>query len=109
MAAVLPAFTSGENESELRWSENALILLERAPVAIDIAKVLIDVIEPTSWMGSRAEAIKQRLPLLDDLARVLGPAHSEQVSLWRGKLVRTIEREARRELDEHRAQDERFE
>jgi hypothetical protein len=47
--------------------------------------------------------------LLDGLARVLGTAHAEQIALWRSRITKTIDREARRELEEHRARDERFE
>jgi len=62
-----------------------------------------------SWSGSRAEAIKQRLPLLDALASMLEPEHTEQIAAWRSQITKTIEREARRELEEHRANNERFE
>jgi hypothetical protein len=109
VAPLLPAFESGTDEAGLRWSEKVLTLLKRAPQPIDVARSLVDLIEPMSWSGSRAEAIKQRLPLLDGLARLLGPEHAEQIALWRSRITKTIDREARRELEEHRARDERFE
>lgn len=109
IAPLLPAFVSGADGAGLQWSENVLTLLERAPKPINVAESLVVLIEPMSWSGSRAEAIKQRLPLLDGLARVLGPEHAEQVALWRSQITKTMDREARRELEEHRARDERFE
>jgi len=109
VAPLLPAFAPGGDEAGLRWSEAVLILLERAPRPIDVAASLVDLIRPMSWSGSRAEAIKQRLPLLDALASMLGPEHAEHIAAWRSQIAKTIEREARRELEEHRANNERFE
>ncbi len=74
-----------------------------------MAKSLVELIEPMSWSGSRAEAIKQRLPLLHELSRLLGPEPAEQIEFWRSQLIKTMDREARRELEDHRARDERFE
>ena len=109
VAPLLPAFAPGTDEAGLRWSENVLTLLEQAPRPIDVAESLVDLIEPRSWSGSRAEAIKQRLPLLDELARVLGSGHAEQIATWRSQITKTMEREARREMEEHRTSNERFE
>lgn len=109
VAPLLPAFAPGADEARPRWSEAVLILLERAPRPIDVAASLVDLISPMGWSGSRAEAIKQRLPLLDALASMLGPEHAEQIAAWRSQIAKTIEREARRELEEHRTNNERFE
>ncbi len=108
VAAILPAFAPGEGDSVV-WSEKVLVLLQEAPQPLAVAKSLVSIVEPMSWVGSRAEAIKKRLPLLEQLEKALGPDHSEQVSAWRSQIVKTIDREARRELEEHRARDERFE
>jgi len=40
---------------------------------------------------------------------MLEPEHTEQIAAWRSQITKTIEREARRELEEHRANNERFE
>jgi hypothetical protein len=109
VAPLIPAFESSDDKTKLNWSENILALLKRAPNPIKVAESLVSLIEPMSWSGSRAEAIKQRLPLLDELADVLGPDHAAQVTAWRSQITKTIEREARRELEEHRTRDERFE
>jgi hypothetical protein len=109
VAPLLPAFAQKTEVGGVQWSKEVLSLLTQAPEPINVAEALVELIEPMGWSGSRAEAIKQRLPLLDELARVLGPAHEGQIMIWRGKINRTIERETRRELDEHRASNERFE
>ena len=109
VAPLLPAFEPGANEESPQWSEKVLMLLERAPQPMEVAKSLVRLVEPTGWSGLRSEAIRQRLPLLDGLARALGPAHAEQVARWRSEIDKTIDRETRRELEEHRNRDERFE
>ena len=109
VAPLLPAFSPETDESGPRWSEAVLTLIQHAPRPIDVAASLVSLIEPMSWSGSRAEAIRQRLPLLDELARVLGAKHADQIVIWRGQIMKTMEREERRELEEHRASNERFE
>ena len=108
VAPLIPAFES-DDEKKLKWSENVLTFLKRAPNPITVAESLVSLIEPMSWSGSRAETIKRRLPLLDELASVLGPDHAAKVTTWRNQITKTIEREARRELEQHRNRDERFE
>jgi hypothetical protein len=71
--------------------------------------VVVDVIIPMSWSGSRAEVIRQRLPLLDDLNRMVGPGHEAEIVQWRRHITEVMEQEARRELEEHRSRNERFE
>ncbi|RYG57387.1 MAG: hypothetical protein EON56_02590 [Alphaproteobacteria bacterium] len=109
VAPLLVAFDSQTEQSGLHWPASVLALLKRAPQPIEVARSLVELIEPMSYSGSRAEAIRQRLPLLDALARELGAMHAEQIELWRSQIIRIMDREARRELEEHRARDERFE
>ncbi|MGV8564671.1 LexA family protein [Pseudomonas aeruginosa] len=109
VAPLLPAFEPGTGETGLQWSKGVLALITQAPQPLEVARSLVGLIEPMSWSGSRAEAIKQRLPLLDELARMLGAAHAEQVAIWRSQITKTMERELRRELEDHRINSERFE
>jgi len=109
VAPLLPAFESKAEDGELAWSTRVKALLANAPDAAAVAGTLIDVLIPNSWNGSRAGAIRKRLPLLDQLSDILGPAHQEQVAVWRRHITRVIDHEARRELEEHRARNERFE
>ena len=109
VAPLLPAFESGADEADLRWSSEVIALLTETPRPIDVAASLVNLIEPMSWMGSRSEAIKRRLPLLDSLAKLIGPEHDVQIASWKKEIMKTIDRELRRELEEHRVRDERFE
>ncbi len=109
IARLLPAFEPHADDSELAWSTRVNALLTNAPDAAAVAETLIDVLIPSSWGGSRADAIRKRLPLLDQLSDILGPPHLEQVATWRRHVMRVIDHETRRELEEHRARNERFE
>jgi len=109
VAPLLPPFESQADNGELAWSTRVKALLTNAPDAAAVAETLIDALIPSSWSGSRADAIRKRLPLLDQLSDILGPAHQDQVAAWRRRVMRVIDYEARRELEEDRARDERFE
>ncbi len=109
VAPLLPAFDSQADDGALAWSTRVKALLANAPDAAAVAETLIDVLIPSSWSGSRADVIRKRLPLLDQLSDILGPAHQEQVAASRRHLMKVIDHEARRELEEHRARNERFE
>lgn len=115
VAALLPAFETagggiGDPEAATpRWSLQAVALLRDAPSPEKVAQALVELVEPSSWSGSRAEAIRRRLPLFDALAEILGDAHAGRVEAWRGQLTQVMNREARCELDEHRTRNERFE
>lgn len=109
VASLVPAFASTDTSATPRWSESVLSLLQHAPEPARVAEVLVDLVEPMSWTGSRAEAIRARLPLLDELAQALGPEHKARVAGWRRQVMLRLEREAQRELQEHRAHNERFE
>lgn len=109
VAPLVPAFENGGEGEGLQWSEKIIALLERSPRPIEVAGSLVELIIPMSWSGSRAEAIKQRLPLLGQLEHVLGQEYADEVAGWRCNINKSIDREARRELEEHQARDERFE
>lgn len=109
VAPLLPAFEAGADDGELAWSARVKALLANAPDAAAVAETLIDVLIPHSWSGSRADVIRKRLPLLDQLSDILGSAHHEQVATWRRYVMSVIDREAQRELEEHRDRNERFE
>lgn len=106
VAVLLPVFGP---DTEVVWSEAVLAVLKQAPRPVDVATALVELIEPMSWSGSRAETIRQRLPLLDQLAQVLGSEHAQQIATWREQFAMKIDWEARQELEEHRASNERFE
>jgi hypothetical protein len=109
VAPLLPAFAVAESNQAPKWSERVLTLLQNSPDPVAVGAVLVELVEPSGWSGSRAEAIRQRLPLLDQLADALGPENANVVASWRSRVMLTIDRETRRELEEHHARNERFE
>ena len=58
-------------------------MLENTPSPCDVAGVLVKRIPPSVWNGSEAEAIRERLPLIDQLADILDAAYSDKVAEWR--------------------------
>ncbi len=109
IAPIVPAFETREEQSSLRWSKQVLALLQHSPEPVLVAEQLIDHIIPKSWSGSRAETIRQRLPLLDQLADILGSEHADQVTDWKNDIGEQIKREADREREQHRNFNETFE
>jgi hypothetical protein len=109
VAPLLPAFAVAESNQAPKWSERIMTLLQNSPDPVAVGTVLVELVEPSGWSGSRAEAIRQRLPLLDQLADALGPENADAVASWRSRAMLTIDRETRRELEEHQARNERFE
>lgn len=105
----MPAFAVAEGNQAPKWSERVTTLLQNAPDPVAVGAVLVEIIEPSGWRGSRAEAIRQRLPLLDQLTDALGPENADIVANWRSRVMLTIDRETRRELEEYKARNERFE
>ncbi|UKE47063.1 LexA family protein [Xanthomonas cerealis] len=109
VAPLVPAFEAQSPDAEMQWSGLVKALLSNAPDPVAVAETLIDALIPMSWSGSRADIIRQRLPLLDQLSQLLGPGHDGQVAEWKQNITDLMDREARRELEEHRSRDERFE
>jgi hypothetical protein len=109
LAPLLPAFAPANDAGAPRWSSYVVDMLKEAPHPVDVAESLVGLIQPSSWSGSSSEAIRRRLPLLDELASLLGPDHASKVASWRLAIDKTIEAEERRDLAEHRATNERFE
>lgn len=109
VASLLPAFAVAESGQTPKWSERVMTLLQNSPDPVAVGAELVELVEPSGWSGSRAEAIRQRLPLLDQLTDALGPENANAVASWRSRVMLTIDRETRRELEEHKARNERFE
>ncbi len=109
VAHLIPALDEQTDDEDLKWSNHAKLLLTNAPNSLAVADALIDTLLPMSWSGSRAEVIRKRLPLLEQLPKLLGPVHSDKIATWRRHFTEEIERETRYELEEHRSRNERFE
>lgn len=91
VASIVPAIVLatgvGVNEDEWKWSSQVVDLLGAAPNKIDVAETLVNRISKCSWVGSGAEAISKRMPLLDQLADMLGTEHDADIERWRGRLL----------------------
>ena len=85
--AIVPAAGVGMNENEWKWSPQAASLLRNAPNQVDVAETLVNRISKWSWVGSGAEAISKRMPLLDQLADMLATEHDADIERWRGRLL----------------------
>lgn len=83
VVSVVPAIAVGGEGSKWKWSPQVVALLENTPSPCDVAGVLVKRIPPSVWNGSEAEAIRKRLPLIDQLADILDAAYSDKVAEWR--------------------------
>ena len=83
VVSVVPAIAVGGEGSKWKWSPQVVALLENTPSPCDVAGVLVKRIPPSVWNGSEAEAIRERLSLIDQLADILDAAYSDKVAEWR--------------------------
>ena len=87
-----------------QWSSLTVALLNRSPDPCKVAEVLVKHIRPTSWVGDMSVNLEERLPLIDQLSKILGAEHAEKIDLWRNQLLDEIDDEKKREA---RAEKER--
>jgi hypothetical protein len=66
-------------------------------------------LHPTSWSGSLATKLEERLKLLNELLGGDAPALAEAVAEAKRKLQAVIDAERRSEREEDRARNNRFE
>ena len=97
-------------DSEYGWSELTLQLLEAAADKGPLLRELACRVKPTGWSGSLATIIKKRTELIARLPELLpGIISAADVEPFVKDLTALAEREHRREQDEDRNRDERFE
>lgn len=80
-----------------QWSSQAVALLSKSPDPCKVAEVLVKHIRPTFWAGDMSENLKERLPLIDQLSKILGVDHADKIDLWRNQLLDEIDDEKKRE------------
>ena len=83
VVSVVPAIAVGGEGRKWQWSPQVVALLENTPSPCDVAGVLVKRIPPSVWNGSVAEAIRERLPLVDQLEDIMDVAYSDKVAEWR--------------------------
>lgn len=81
--AIVPSANSGISGCRWQWSSQVVSFLAQAPNPSDVAGVLVKRLCPVAWSVSEAEALRQRLPLLDQLESMLDVAYSDKVEEWR--------------------------
>lgn len=111
IAGLITVSTSSDNQAEPRkWTEIALLLLERAPDRIAVLKEFIRQLTVLSgWVGSLAATLEVNVKVLEELAAYPDPAVVKFVARERVRIQESIETERRREEIYERHRDERFE
>lgn len=109
MAAFIPVFKGGKDETPLEWTPLSLTLIDNAPDVVTVLNKFKRIFRPMSWSGSRAEIMQKRLSLISNLK-----SHKDRVvSEWAYNEEREFEKEIRIERDyeekKYRSRDERFE
>ena len=82
-----------------KWSSQAVALLNKSPDPCKVAEVLVKHIRPTFWVGNMSENLEERLPLIDQLSKILGAEHAEKIDLWRNQLLDEIDDEKKRQKE----------
>ena len=99
---------SGQNEPH-EWTPLAGKLLQRAPDPRLVLNEIVQRLHPMSWSGSLATKLEGRLRLLNKLPGSDAPHLAATMTQARVKLQKHIDAELRREQEEDRAQNNRFE
>ena len=93
----------------LRWSEQAVALLENPRGRKVVLEKFIDRFTPRSWRGSRAVLIEANAKLLDAAELSLPPELRSYAAAEKTRLLEEAARERRSEEERDRERDERFE
>ena len=88
--SVVQAAEETGGEGRWQWSSQAVALLNKSPDPCKVAEVLIKHIRPTFWAGNMSENLEERLPLIDQLSKILGAEHADKIELWRKDLLAEI-------------------
>lgn len=97
VCSVVQAAEETGGEGRWQWSSQAVALLNKSPDPCRVAEVFVKHIRPTFWVGNMSENLEERLPLIDQLSKILGAAHADKIALWRKDLLAEIGDEKKRE------------
>jgi hypothetical protein len=111
IAGLITVSTSSDNQAEPRkWTEIALLLLEKAPDRIAVLREFIRQLTVLSgWVGSLAATLEVHVKVLEELAAYPDPAVVEFIVHEKVRIQEIIDTERRREEVYERHRDERFE
>ena len=98
-----------EEKVDRRLSEIAKATFKAAPDKREVLKAYISRLMPMSWSGSRAEKLRQRLGILDDLASLVSGEDAKIIDSERTRLMKIVSEMKEREDAEERTRNETFE
>jgi hypothetical protein len=108
-AGIALLFDRVNEQAQHEWRPIAAQLLARAPDPVLIFNEIKSRLWPRSWSGSLASKFESRLQLLEKLEIGTRPELLVAFQELRAELVETIAKQRERELQEDRAESERFE
>lgn len=108
LAAAIATLFKGESEPR-EWTPLTRKLLEQAPDPSPVLTEILRRLYPASWSGSLASELEGRLKLLGSLPGGEAPALAAKMAEARADLEARISYERRREVEEDRAANNRFE
>jgi len=106
--SIIYSTTSG-NGPGLAWTELALRLLQNAPDPLDVLRAFAARFSPHSWSGSRAAIIEANAQLLLLQEESVNTNLARLARQERKRLLSEAREERRRETEQSRHRDERFE
>ncbi len=108
-ASIIRVSQAAEAGGPLRWSAQAIALLEHACDKKMVLEKYMERFLPTSWSGSRAVLIEANAQLLDAAELPLSPEQRSFALAGKARLLEQAIRERDREAKHDRERDERFE
>jgi hypothetical protein len=108
MASLIDAFHR-QPMGGVRWSEIANRLLDEAPEPVSVLKQFVMRIQPSSWSGSRAAVIEERLELLKEMQTHSDPSVASYATQESARLMHEVEEEKRDEKTRIKMFDQTFE
>ncbi len=109
LAASIVTFAQSIEQGSQVWSEQAKALLANAPDPKRVLTEFIRRFKPTSWSGSRAALIEVNARLLDILEPEVSAGLCSLLEEAKEQLARDVAVERKREIEDDRSRDERFE
>jgi len=110
IAGLVTVSTSASQTEPRKWTEIALLLLEKAPDKIAVLREFIrQLIEIRGWAGSLAATLEVNVKILEELTSYPDPAVVDFIARERIRIEKLIETERQRENAHDRQRDERFE
>lgn len=110
IARLVTVSKSASQSEPRKWTDTALLLLEKAPDRIAVLREFINQLTVLSgWVGSFAATLEANVKIVDELAAHPDPAVVEFIAREKVRIKEIIDTERRREEAYERHRDERFE